>query len=177
MEEPGRLQSMRSLSLTRLSDFTFTFHFHALEKEMATHSSVLAWRIPGTGEPGGLPSLGSHRVGHNWSNLAAAAAYRLYNPYFILQMWKLRLRKVKWSHTVTWLSRNRNENDQGVGAASFAHFHLYLRVIACYFPRRVHKFQFVLFFKGRVGVGNGNQGRGSRLPSNTCKVPSLEPGT
>ena len=49
-------------SQTRLSDFTFTFHFHALEKEMATHSSVLAWRIPGTGEPGGLPSVGSHRV-------------------------------------------------------------------------------------------------------------------
>ena len=59
---------------TRLSDFTFTFHFHALEKEMATHSSVLAWRIPGTGEPGGLPSMGSHRVGHDWSDLAAAAA-------------------------------------------------------------------------------------------------------
>ena len=58
---------------TRLSDFTFTFHFHALEKEMATHSSVLAWRIPGTGEPGGLPSMGSHRVRHDWSNLAAAA--------------------------------------------------------------------------------------------------------
>ena len=52
-------------SLTRLSDFAFTFHFHALEKEMATHSSVLAWRIPGTGEPGGLPSVGSHRVGHD----------------------------------------------------------------------------------------------------------------
>ena len=52
-------------SRTRLSDFTFTFHFHALEKEMATHSSVLAWRTPGTGEPGGLPSMGSHRVGHD----------------------------------------------------------------------------------------------------------------
>ena len=52
-------------SRTRLSDVTFTFHFHALEKEVAAHSSVLAWRIPGTGEPGGLPSLGSHRVGHN----------------------------------------------------------------------------------------------------------------
>ena len=52
-------------SQTRLSDFTFTFHFHALEKEMATHSSVLAWRIPGTGEPGGLSSMGSHRVGHD----------------------------------------------------------------------------------------------------------------
>ena len=57
-----------------LSDFTFTFHFHALKKEMATYSSVLAWRIPGTEEPGGLPSMGSHRVGHNWSNLAEAAA-------------------------------------------------------------------------------------------------------
>ena len=56
---------------TRLSDFTFTFHFHALEKEMATHSSVLAWRIPGTGHPGGLPSTGSHRVGHDWSDSAA----------------------------------------------------------------------------------------------------------
>ena len=64
-------------SLTRLSDFTFPFHFHASEKEMATHSSVLAWRIPGTGEPGGLPSLGSHRVGHNWHSLAAAAAASL----------------------------------------------------------------------------------------------------
>ena len=52
-------------SWIRLSDFTFTFHFHVLEKEMATHSSVLAWRIPGMGEPGGLPSMGSHRVGHN----------------------------------------------------------------------------------------------------------------
>ena len=71
---PGKSHGQRSLvgcspwgcqSQTRLSDFTFTFHFHALENEMATHSSVLAWRIPGTGEPGGLPSMGSHRVGHN----------------------------------------------------------------------------------------------------------------
>ena len=59
---------------TRLSDFTFTFHFHALEKEMATPSSVLAWRIPGMGEPCGLLSMGSHRVGHDWIDLAAAAA-------------------------------------------------------------------------------------------------------
>ena len=57
-EEPGRLQSMGSQSRTQLSDFTLTFHFHALEKEMATHSSVLAWRIPGTVEPGGLLSYG-----------------------------------------------------------------------------------------------------------------------
>ena len=61
-------------SQTQLSDFTFTFHFHALEKEMATHSSDLAWRIPGTKEPDGLPSMRSHRVGHNWSDLAVAAA-------------------------------------------------------------------------------------------------------
>ena len=65
MEKPGRLQSMGSQSLTQLNDFPFTFHFPALEKEMATHSSVLAWRIPGTGEPSGLLSLGSQRVGHD----------------------------------------------------------------------------------------------------------------
>ena len=59
---------------TRLNDFTSTFHFHALEKEMATHSRVLAWRIPGTAEPDELPSMGSHRVGHDWRDLAAAAA-------------------------------------------------------------------------------------------------------
>ena len=65
-------------SRTQLSDFIFTFHFHALEKEMATHSSVLAWRIPGMGEPGGLPSMGSHRVWHYWSDLIAAGAATLF---------------------------------------------------------------------------------------------------
>ena len=64
---------------TWLSDFTFTFHFPALEKEMATHSSVLAWRIPGTGEPGGLPSMGSHRVEHDWSDLAYQTGAELVN--------------------------------------------------------------------------------------------------
>ena len=64
-EEPGRLQSTGLLSRTGLSDFTLTFHFHALEEEMATHSSVLAWRIPWTEEPGGLPSMGWHRVRHD----------------------------------------------------------------------------------------------------------------
>ena len=63
MEEPGRLQSMGSLKLGH--NFTFTFHFHASEKEMANHSSVLAWRIPGKREPGGLLSMGSHRVKHD----------------------------------------------------------------------------------------------------------------
>ena len=89
---PGKSRGWRSLvgcspwgsrSQTRLSDFTFTFHFHALEKEMATHYSVLAWRIPGTGEPGGLPSMGSHKVGHNWSDLAAVAAADLFNKNLI----------------------------------------------------------------------------------------------
>ena len=71
---------------TWLSDFTFTFHFHALEKEMATHSSVLAWRVPGMGEPGGLPSMGSHRVGHDWSDLAIAIAIQVWpksNPLWL----------------------------------------------------------------------------------------------
>ena len=66
MEEPGGLQSMGSLRVGHdLSDFTFSFHFHALEKEMATHSSILACRIPQMGEPGGLPSMGMHKVGHD----------------------------------------------------------------------------------------------------------------
>ena len=80
-------------SRTRLSDFTLFFHFHALEKEMATHSSVLAWRIPGTGEPGGLPSMGLHRVGHDWSDSAAAAAavyicwcYFVYSSHSLLPL-------------------------------------------------------------------------------------------
>ena len=70
-EEPGRLQSMGSPnSRTRLRDFTFTFHFHALEKEMATHSRILAWEVPWTAEPGGLQSLGSQKFIHNWSDWA-----------------------------------------------------------------------------------------------------------
>ena len=87
-EEPGRLQSMGSLSWTQLSHFTFTFHFPALEKEIATYSSVLAWGIPGTAEPGGLPSMGSHRVGHDWSDLAVATvivmSFECYNSIYKL---------------------------------------------------------------------------------------------
>ena len=94
MEGPGRLQSMGSLE----SDTTERLHFHfslscigegnswtrtRLEKEMATHSSILAWRIPGTGKPGGLPSMGLHTVGHTWSDLAAAAAAV---PYYIVYL-------------------------------------------------------------------------------------------
>ena len=68
-------------SQTGLNDLNFIFHFHALEKEMASHSSVLAWRIPGVGEPGGLPSMGLHRVGHDWSDLAAAAVSSLLSQW------------------------------------------------------------------------------------------------
>ena len=90
-EEPSRAAVHGvAKSRTRLSDFTFTFHFHALEKEtLATHSSVLAWRIPVTGEPGGLPSVGPHRVGHDWSDLAAAAAVNgpvVSPPFFNLSL-------------------------------------------------------------------------------------------
>ena len=76
MEEPGRLYTVHGVTKTRirLRDFTFIFHFHALGKEMATHSSVLAWRVPGTGEPGGLPSMQLHRVRHDGSDLAAGVA-------------------------------------------------------------------------------------------------------
>ena len=94
-------------SRTRLSDFTFMFHFHASEKEMATHSSVLAWRIPGTGEPGGLPSMRSHRVGHDWSDLAAAREGHLAeNGCMYMYGWVLSL--FTWSHhnVVSWLFPN-----------------------------------------------------------------------
>ena len=82
-----------SKSQTRLSDFTWTFHFHALEKEMATHSRVLAWRIPGMAEPGGLPSVGSHRVRHGWRDLAAACFPILFSTevicFFYFSKWLL----------------------------------------------------------------------------------------
>ena len=98
---PGKSHGWRSLvgcshrvakSRTRLSDFTFTFHSHALEKEIVTHSSVLAWRIPGTWEPGGLPYMGSHRVGHDWSDLAAAAEYLYYLKVSIQTLNKLQVK-------------------------------------------------------------------------------------
>ena len=90
-------------SRTRLSDFTFTFHFPALEKEMATHSSVLAWRIPGKGEPGGLPSMGSHRVRHDWSDLSAAAAERN-GKIFLVHKLKEQL-LLKCPSTVEWINK------------------------------------------------------------------------
>jgi len=101
-EEPGRLQSMGSRRVghdwvTSLSLFTF----HALEKEMVTHSSVLAWRIPGTGEPGGPPSMVLHRIGHDWSDLAAAAVVEEINHQYSLEGLMLKL-KVQYFGLLMW---------------------------------------------------------------------------
>ena len=128
-EEPGRLQSIGSLSRTQLSDFTFTFHFHALEKEMATHSSVLAWRIPGMGEPGGLPSMGSHRVRHDWIDLAAAAAAfsRRGASSALRQEWEARGTPSPTdgssAHTVNniWLQRSRRNDAVDTSQSPSAH--------------------------------------------------------
>ena len=104
---PGKSHGWRSLEScssgvtegrTWLNDFTFTFHFHALEKEMATLSSVLAWRILGTGEPGGLSSMGSHRVGHDWSDLAAAAAADQGWSGLFIVLWRLRVLESRLSN-------------------------------------------------------------------------------
>ena len=84
---------------TQLSDFTFTFHFHALEKEMATHSSVLAWRNPGMGEPGWLPSLGLHRVRHDWNDLAAYLYIYIFKYIYILYLSNL---KKSWVLILYW---------------------------------------------------------------------------
>ena len=90
-------------SWTRLCDFTFTFHFHALEKEMATHSSVLAWRIPGTGEPGGLPSMGLHRVGHDWFDLTAAADFTILLVHTTLVREHILYVSALWNYTDLFL--------------------------------------------------------------------------
>ena len=92
--------------LTRLSDFTFTFHFHALE-EMATHSSVLSWRIPGTGEPGGLPSMGSHRVGHDWSDLAY-----LFSGPALINIWSAdkQVVDIMFADVTKWKTSRRVQN-------------------------------------------------------------------
>ena len=104
-------------SRTRLSDFTFTFHFHALEKEMATHSSILAWRIPGMGEPGGLPSMGLHRVRHDWSDLTAAAVASLFTDMavsaaFLRSMCFPEVANLKWGclFCISFISFQRSFN-------------------------------------------------------------------
>ena len=104
-------------SQTRLSNFTFTFHFQALEQEMATHSSVLVWRIPGMGEPVGLPSMESHRVGHDWSNLATADIH----PSVELVDHRMGIFLVFWGTFPTFLycgCTNLNSYQQGTAAAA-----------------------------------------------------------
>ena len=111
-------------SQTRLSNFTLTFHFQALGKQMATHSSVLAWRIPWTAEPGGLPSMGWHGVGHDWSDLAAAAAAWLFSCYVDDRVERLQWRLCKYllsGYTESLLilvlvSQQRKEKDYAVSA-------------------------------------------------------------
>ena len=96
----------------------FTFHFHALEKEMATHSSVLAWRIPGTGKPGGLPSLGSHRVRHNWSDLAAVAAAAYWAP---TDLWSSSFSILSFCLFILFMGFSRQEHWSGLPFPSPMH--------------------------------------------------------
>ena len=113
-------------SRVRLSDFTFTFHFHALEKEMATHSSVLAWRIPGTGEPGGLPSMGSHRVGHDWSDLAVAVSALHTNENItilwsnILFFWELWTHSSIFAREIPW-TESKTGGLRSLGSQTIGH--------------------------------------------------------
>ena len=109
---------------TQLSEFTFTFHFHALEKEMATYSSVLAWRIPGKGEPGGLLSMGSHRVGHGWSDLAAAAAGAICYLFNIWEKWGTEVLRTRAVKTVTELLLKPSQSDTRGNDLSY---YIYLR--------------------------------------------------
>ena len=132
-------------SPTWLSSFTFTFHFHALEKEMATHSSVLAWRIPGTGEPGGLLSMGSHRVGHDWSDLAAQRGVKAEDmgkgsipgrPHSILLCYTYAQRK---GISLFWRQRHQ-EGFQETGLAKFhSVYYTYLMLFdLSYFYRAIY---------------------------------------
>ena len=93
---------------TQLGNFTFTFHFHALEREMATHSSVLAWRIPGTGEPGGLPSVGSHRVGHDWSDLVVVVVVVVVVGIEIFEFILLGIYFASWMYRLIFLIKFGN---------------------------------------------------------------------
>ena len=93
-------------SQTQLRDFTFTFHFHALKKEMTTHSSVLAWRIPGTAEPGGLPSMGSYSVRHDWRDLAAAAAVDYRASFWDCRTWLRDDSQILCLRTLEWWCGN-----------------------------------------------------------------------
>ena len=123
---------------TWLSDFTFTFHSHVLEKEMATHSSVLAWRIPGMGEPSGLPSVGWHRVGHDWSNLAAVAAAIYVNETICMVIFP----SIRFKSIVLWASMNHlvprlpQNASYGWGAGAILSFKTFLSFVNRLLVRR-----------------------------------------
>ena len=119
-------------SWTRLSDFTSTFHFHALKEAMAPHSSVLAWWILWTEEPGGLPSMGSHRVGHDWSNLAAAAAANIYGS--CMSPWE----RGWWPDDMRLVKLVVIKNSSGVCPLLRSKGHLRLK---CYWKRVSDKWQ------------------------------------
>ena len=141
---------------TRLSDFTFTFHFHALEKEMATHSSVLAWRIPGMGEPGGLPSMGSHRVGHDWSDLAAVGAAWLSNVP-LLSNWTT----TKYSIVYTYHSFLIHSSVDG----HLGHFHVLASVNSAAMNIGVHESFWIVVFSGYMPSSGIAGSYGGFIPS------------
>ena len=143
-------------SRTRLSNFAFTFHFEALEKEMATHSSVLAWRIPGTGEPGGLLSMGSHRVIHDWSDLAAAAAAA--GGSSPKNCW------VKWTVSTTATS----------GGHAFSTLCCVLAVLSCFSPVWFYLTLWTVACQASLSKGFSRQEYWSGLP---CPPPRDLPGT
>ena len=152
-EEPGRLSPwghQESDPTERLH-----FHFHALEKEMAAHSSVLAWRIPGTGEPGGLLSMGSHRIGHNWSDLAAAAAF-LRDPLPKWSLTTIRLFKTSW-HRLCWQNTQNLNYDRKLSG--------FCRKSAELFGRRQKALVATYLSKGIPGCFQGW--------SSLCKFPTI----
>ena len=144
-------------SQTRLSDFTFTFHFHALEKEMATHSSVLAWRIPGMGEPGGLLSMGSHRVGHDWSDLAAYEACTNHWTNFQGQKPKGKTNSTlkQWSSRVNWMPKHSHYHCEPFGIYPSTLFPMHhitsnKKLIWLLLFRPIHSYSSGLHFKSRM---------------------------
>ena len=122
VEEPGGLVHGVPKSWTQLSDFTFTFHFHALEKEMATHCSVLAWRIPGTREPGGLWSVGSHRVGYDWSDLAAEENNPQTKPDSRPLAWLSRPREASGKFSLKPILRNKSHDRKATCSSGQTYF-------------------------------------------------------
>ena len=124
-EEPCRVQSTESRRVWNLLS-NFTFHFHAWEKEMATHPSVLAWRISGMAEPGGLLSIGLHRVGHDWSDLAAAAEIQFSQHHL--------LKRLSLPHCIFLLPLSKNKMSLGAGVCFWAFYLGPLVYISVYVP-------------------------------------------